>query len=126
MFGAKLIFFRFWLSFWVPLGLILGPSGLNLMKSLKIFANKFSLDGWVSWLVRKIIWVGCLVRLVDIVVVGGGGVGVAGVAGVVGVVTEQSNQHNEDRKNSKDKKDNKDNPTIHDPINMARRNARSD
>ena len=46
---------------------------------------------------------------------------------VVGSATQQkSNQPNKDRKNRKDDKDKKDNPTTHNPIDTARRNARSD
>ena len=56
--GAKPIFFSFWLSFGVPLGLILGPSGLNLVIMLNICVNTFGWVGWVGWLVRIIIWVG--------------------------------------------------------------------
>ena len=56
--GAKLIFLRFWLSFWVPLDLIWGPSGLNFVKIPNIVVIIFGWVGWVSWMVQIIIWVG--------------------------------------------------------------------
>ena len=44
----------------------------------------------------------------------------------VAATQQKGNQANKDRKNRKDDEDKKDNPTTHNPIDMTRRNARSD
>ena len=44
----------------------------------------------------------------------------------IAAAQQKGNQANKDRKNRKDNKDKKDNPTTHNPIDTARRNARSD
>ena len=94
---------------------------------LFLFCEKSVCLGWV------IVFLGCLVGgLPDYWVVGWLFFGVGGLFKPATQqpnnqkTTQDSNQANKDIKNRKDNKDKKDKSTTHNPINTARRNARSD
>ena len=61
--GPRSHFSRFWLPFWVPLGLILDPSGLHFEKKCGRF-RIFALVSHIVWLVGWLGWLVCLVCLV--------------------------------------------------------------
>ena len=105
-------FSQFWFPFWVPLGLILDPSELHFEKKcgwFRIFALVSHIVWMVGWLVGLIGLLGLLGWLGWIV---GWALGWLGWS--IGLVKW------------KDSKDREDDPTTHNPMDVARRNARSD
>ena len=79
---------------------------------------------WVDWLIG---WLLGWVRLLGCWDVGLLCCWLVGLLGCwVAAAQQKGNQANKDRKNGKDDEDKKDNPTTHNPIDMTRRNARSD
>ena len=144
--GGSAHFFRFWLHFLsilAPLGVTLAPFSNDFecfLVSFFLVGNVFL--GLLSHCVLGLFgcWVGALLGCWVVGLLGCWVVGMLGcwdvgllccwLVGLLGcwvaATQQKGNQANKDRKNRKDDEDKKDNPTTHNPIDMARRNARSD